>query len=264
MSARSLRAIPGFADPFSSLSHLIGAAVFLVLGIILVRRAIRTGHSTGGVWSLAIFSFTAVFLLSMSGVFHLLGTQGRSGQARMVMQRLDHAAIFCLIAGTFTPVHAMLFRGIRRWGVLWLIWTLAVAGVTLKTIYFRDLPFSLGLAVYLGMGWIGSVSMFLAARRWGVAFIVPLLMGGMFYTVGAVIEFMRPRTLIAGVVRSHEVFHVAVLLGLGAHWWFMWRIAGSLRNDPRSTPGGKIPSETAAASRGAGSDDLASAAVSMS
>lgn len=219
-----LRAIPGFADPFSSISHLLGAVFFAGMTIPLLCKARRTpgGASAGRVASLIIFAFSSVLLLSMSGVFHLLEF---GGAARQVLQRLDHAAIFILIAGTFTPIHTIVFRGVLRWGMLAFIWTVAVLGVTLKSVYFTSTPEGLGVSLYVGMGWFGLLSMIVLTRREGFRMVVPMLLGGIAYTVGAVIEFANPRPLVAGVIRAHEIFHVAVLAGLAAHWWFVWSIA---------------------------------------
>src|SRR5215213_5458383 len=107
-----LTPIPGFADPFSSLSHLLGAVVFLALGFVLIRRG---AGNTARVVSLLIFILGSVLLLSVSGTYHLLDP---TGTAREVMRRLDHAAIFVLIACSFTPPHVIMFRGAGRWGVL--------------------------------------------------------------------------------------------------------------------------------------------------
>ena len=117
--------IPGFADPVSSLSHLAGVLAFGILAVPLLLRA--RGHP-GRIAALAVFALGAVFLLSMSGVYHLL-PDGSAG--RYVLRHLDHAAIFFLIAATFTPVHVILFRGAWRWGMLALIWTVAATGITL-------------------------------------------------------------------------------------------------------------------------------------
>lgn len=211
--------IPGFSDPVSSLSHLIGAGVFLVLGVALLRRG---RGQTARVASLGVFVFGCVFLLSMSGVYHLLGPDGA---ARAVMQRLDHCAIFVLIASTFTPAHTILFHGILRWLPLVLIWSAAVSGITLKMIYFDDVPESLGLGLYLGMGWLGLFSGLLILRRYSWRMTLPLLWGALAYTVGAVLEFARWPVLIPGVVGGHELFHLAVLAGAGFHWRFIWTIA---------------------------------------
>ena len=211
--------IPGFFEPFSSLSHLLGAVVFAVLSIQLVRQG---RGSRARLISLSVFSFGAVFLLSMSGVYHLLNPEGT---AREVLQRLDHAAIFVLIACSFTPAHVILFRGWGRWGVIALIWLIAVTGITLKTIYFTQMPRGLGVALYLGMGWLGVYTGVSLWRRYGFNFMQPILWGGIAYTLGAVLEVVRWPVLIDGVVQWHEVFHVAILIGLALHWAFMYQIA---------------------------------------
>jgi len=113
--------------------------------------------------SLSVFALSSVLLLSLSGVYHLLapGTAGRQ-----VLQRLDHAAIFVLIAGSFTPVHAILFRGAWRWAMLAGIWAAAITGLVLKTVFFATLPEWLGLLMYLGLGWMGVISALALAGRY--------------------------------------------------------------------------------------------------
>jgi hemolysin III len=207
--------IPGFSEPFSSISHLLGAFVFFVYGFRLTCMA----RSHLG-WSVAIgvFVFSGVFLLSMSGVFHLLDLQG---VARNVLQRLDHAGIFGLIAGTFTPVHAILFTGFWRWGFLIGIWALAIAGITLKSVFFNELAEWVGLVAYLGLGWLGILSAYLTHRLHGFTVIRPLIYGAIAYTVGATLEFLRLPVVIAGVIGPHELFHIAVLAGIAYHWLFI-------------------------------------------
>ena len=211
--------IPGFSEPASCFSHLIGAGVFAVLSVFLLRRG--RGHWPR-ILSLSLFAFSCVLLLSLSGVYHLLspGTTGRH-----VLQRLDHAAIFVLIAGTFTPVHGILFKGIGRWGMIVLIWTTAITGITLKTIFFTGISEWLSLTFYIGLGWVGVLSGAVLYRRYGFAFIKPLLWGGLAYTIGAVLEFARFPILIPGVIGPHELFHVAVLTGAGCHWRFVHQFA---------------------------------------
>jgi channel protein (hemolysin III family) len=215
--------IPGFSDPVSSLSHLAGAATFAVLGAFLIARG------RGDPWrvvSLAVFVFSCVLLLSLSGVYHLLTPHT---PARGVLLRLDHAAIFVLIAGSFTPVHAVLLRERWQWHLLALIWGAAIIGLTLKTVYFDTVPLWLGLLMYLGLGWLGLISTIALARRFGVRFVLPLVWGALAYTLGAVAEFVGWPVLVAGVVGPHEIFHMAVLAGISFHWAFIHRIAGAER-----------------------------------
>ncbi len=229
MPSATLYSIPGFADPFSSLSHLLGAAVCAVFAVPLIRKGLSARHDdgrrpgVGHITSLVIFAASAVLLLTMSGVYHMLGP---GGGARAVFQRLDHAAIFILIAGTFTPIHAILFRGLWRWGMLVFVWTLAVTGVTLKSIYFASMGMTLGVGLYIGMGWIGAASIFLLVRRYGLRMALPVALGGLAYTAGAALDWAEPSAIIPGVVRGHEIFHIAVLIGLALHWLFVWRTAG--------------------------------------
>jgi len=211
-----IHSLPGFADPFSSIVHLVGALAFAVLAFFLIARG--RGRA-GDIVALAIFAFSVVFLLSMSGVYHLLAA---GGSGRMVLQRLDHAGIFLLIAGSFTPVHGILFTGFWRWGVLALIWALAIAGITLKVIFFDSIPEWLGLSFYLGLGWCGLLSGFLLARRFGFSFIKPLFYSGLAYSLGGVADFLHGPALLPGVIGPHELFHVAVITGIGLHWRFVY------------------------------------------
>jgi len=223
--------IPGFSEPFSSISHLLAAALFSLAGLLLLLRS--RGHH-GRFYSIGIFVFTVVFLLSMSGMFHLLDP---GGEPRSILRRLDHAAIFTLIAGTFTPIHILLFSGWRRWSVLAVIWLFAIAGITVKTIYFNELPEWVGLTLYLSMGWIGSLSAVLIYHLHGGRYLVPLIAGAVAYTVGAVLEFLRMPTLIEGVMGPHELFHVFVVFGIGFHWLLIARIAEDHRKGILATQG---------------------------
>ena len=218
---RHLLSIPGFSDPVSSLTHLGGAAVFAVLGGFLIARGRGEARR---VIALAVFVFSCVLLLSLSGVYHLLTPETA---ARGVLMRLDHAAIFVLIAGSFTPVHAILLRDRWHWHLLAWIWGAALAGLTLKMVYFDTMPRWLGLLMYLGLGWLGLISTVALARRFGVRFVLPLVWGALAYTIGALVDFLDWPVLVANVVRPHEVFHLAVLAGVSFHWAFIRGIAAT-------------------------------------
>lgn len=184
-------AIPGFAEPVSSLTHLAGAGVFFCLSPFLLRRR---GQSAGRFIALLIFGFSCVFLLSMSGVYHLLP---KDAVGRLVLQRLDHAAIFVLIAATFTAVHSVLFSGTWRWAVIVLVWVTSATGITLKTVFFSTTPELLGLTIYIALGWLGFISGVALWRRYGFSFIKPLLNGGVAYSVGGVLEFFQQPILLS-------------------------------------------------------------------
>ena len=217
--------IPGFREPFNCFTHLFAAPVFLILGYCLIRRG---RGSRGRMVSLAIMAFTSVFLLSMSGVYHLLDP----GTGRYVMEQLDVAGVFALIAGTVTPVHAILFQGCSRWIPLLLIWSAAATGITLTTVFYDSLSPGMGTAIFVALGWCGLLSCVLLWRRYGFAFVKPLLWGGLAYTLGAIVLRLDWPVLIPGVVGAHELWHLAVLVGLSLHWRFVFRFA----NGPPSVP----------------------------
>jgi channel protein (hemolysin III family) len=217
--------IPGFSEPVSSLTHLLSAGVFAVPGFFLLRKG---RGSASRMFALGVFVFTCIFLLSMSGVYHLLEA---GGAGHRVLQRLDHAAIFALIAGSFTPIHWVLFRGWARWGVLALIWSLAITGLTLKVIFFDSIPEWLGLSFFLGLGWIGLASGIVLWRRYGFSLVRPLVYSGLCYTAGGVLEFLRTPVLIPGVLGPHELLHIAVLAGIGFHFRFLFGMLDRIGSD---------------------------------
>jgi channel protein (hemolysin III family) len=210
--------LPGFREPFNCFSHQVAALVFTGLTAKLLRRG--QGNS-GRVLALFVFGFTSVFLLMMSGIYHMQWP----GDGRDVMEQMDVAAIFGLIAGTFPPAYTILYRGPTRVWLLILIWGVAVLGITFRTIYFASMSGWLGTGLFLGFGWIGAFSAWDLWKRYSFAFIQPLVWGGLAYSCGAIfLEFHWP-TLIPRILGPHELWHLAVLIGLGCHWCFVWQFA---------------------------------------
>lgn len=219
--------IAGFSDPMSSISHLVGLSIFGLLGPVLIWRG--RGSWSRMAWLMVLYLSTEM-LLAMSMTYHMLEPGGFSREE--VLRRLDHAAIFVLIAGTITTVHGILFSGWRRWLIILLLWMFVAAAVPLKMVFFHEMPEALGLGLYLGFGWVGLFSGFLLYRRYGFKFILLVLYGGLAYSIGAVAEFVDWPVVVPGVFGPHEFFHLAVLAGLALHWWFIWQFAdGSVTRD---------------------------------
>ncbi|MCB0355620.1 MAG: hemolysin III family protein [Bdellovibrionales bacterium] len=207
----------GFSEPLSSWSHLLAAFMFLLLGIPLIKKG---RGNTLRVISLVIFTFSLVFLFSMSGVFHILS---KNTLGWNVLIRLDHAAIWVLIAGSFTPVHIILFRGFWRWGFLLLIWTVAITGLVLKTVFFADIPPWASATMFLGLGWMGALSAWKVIHVYGDRSIRYLIYSALFYTMGTLFDyFFHWPTLIQGVLGPHEVFHICVIAGAVYHWLWVY------------------------------------------
>jgi channel protein (hemolysin III family) len=228
--------LPGFHEPFSAISHLFGAVLFVWLGFLLLRRARGDRHRMA---FLAVYALACVLLFAMSALNHMLV---RGGTAHHIAERLDHAAIFVLIAGTFTPVHGLLFSGPLRWGPLVFVWVTAAAGIALRNVFVSGMSGLVGLSLYLALGWCGGFTAMLLWRRYGFRFIRPLLWGGAAYSVGAVADYLGHPLLVPGVIHGHDVFHLAVLAGALCHWYFIWRIAGSGKGSTALREGCQLPS----------------------
>ena len=211
--------IPGFSEPLSCLSHLIASFCFLCFSVILIYKG--RGNSLR-VTALSLCCICTLYLFSMSGVYHLLEP---GGIPRGVFQRLDHSGIWAMIAGTFTPIHVILFRGIWRWGVLALVWSIAITGLTLEVIFFAKFPEWLSLLLYLSLGWIGLLTYILYIKTHNEAIIRNLVFGGIAYSLGGVFEFLRWPYIIPGVVGPHEIFHFYVILGAFYHAKFIYLIS---------------------------------------
>lgn len=212
--------IPGFSEPFSCWSHLLAAAAAVVGFYFLYQRG--RGNSQR-IFSLSVFTFSLIFLFSMSGVYHLLEP---GGAARDVFQRLDHAGIWVLIAGTFTPIHTILFRGPWRWGILLLVWVIAITGLVLEVVFFKSIPEWMVLSFYLGLGWVGMLTSWKFKKIFYDKDILFLIMGGISYSIGAIMDFSGWPTLWSGVIGPHEIFHIFVILGAFSHWLFIYSWSG--------------------------------------
>ena len=201
--------ISGFSDPMSSISHLVGLVIYFVLALFMLGSA---WGSRKRFWLAAVFCFTAVLMLTMSFLYHMFAP---GYTARAVMLRLDVAAIFLLIAGTFTPIHGILCTGWKRSVILGLLWAISVTGITLRTIFFESIPDVVGSGIFLAMGWIGALSAWLLFQDYGWVVVKPVVAGGVMYSIGAVINAVGWPVIIPMVWGPHETFHLFVLAGLG-------------------------------------------------
>ncbi len=109
--------------------------------------------------------------------------------------------------------------------MLFIIWSIAITSIILKTLFFNDIAEWISLSLYLGLGWFGAVSGILLYRRYGYHYIKLLIYGAIAYTGGAILEFMRTPELIPCVIGPHELFRIAVLFGISYHFVFIFRFA---------------------------------------
>jgi hemolysin III len=192
-------------EPVNAITHALG----VLGGVAVLFIALSRGQTHWTVW---VFALSMVVLYSASSVYHALG--GSAALERQ-LKRLDHSAIFVLIAGTYTPVLYIALPDPWRWIALAVVWGIALTGIALK--FSFELPEWLSLALYVLMGWLAVVLLpVLHAALPPFAFWA-LVAGGVFYTLGVPFFATKRRRHFVPAWGPHEVWHLFVLAGSGAH-----------------------------------------------
>jgi hemolysin III len=198
-------------EPVNGLTHLGGAIVSL-FG--LIALLIAGGSGTARIVSLLVYGVSLITLFSASASYHLMKVKP---SILKILRKLDHSAIYLLIAGTYTPFCVIAFTGFFHWGLLAIIWLIALVGIVVKIFYVRA-PRWLNAAVYVGMGWLCVFAAGQMSSSLPVATMIWLIVGGVIYTLGAVIYAMKAFNFVPGKFGFHEVWHIFVLLGGLAHF----------------------------------------------
>jgi hemolysin III len=134
-----------------------------------------------------------------------------------LLRKFDHSAIYLLIAGTYTPVCFNLFHGFWQWGLLGIVWGLALTGIGVKLVFIHA-PRWLTAGVYVVMGWLCMLGAGEMLRVLPAGALAWLLAGGLIYTFGAVVYVTKILDFVPGKFGFHEVWHIFVILGALAHF----------------------------------------------
>jgi len=157
-----------FREPVNSLTHWAGAILALVG---LIALMVVGWGAPAKVISLVIYGVSLIFLFSASATYHMVQVKDK---ALEVFRKIDHAAIYFLIAGTYTPFCINAFDGFWKWGMLTIIWSLALIGITIKIFYIRA-PRWLNAIIYVVMGWL-SISaigqMLIVLPEWVLGWLI--------------------------------------------------------------------------------------------
>lgn len=203
-------------DPISAVTHLTSAAAALVGLLVLMQAYNLAGAASqpfAGV-ALIVYGVSLFMMFLASGIYHSVEASPAVIQA---LRKVDHSAIYLLIAGSYTPFCVIAFHGFWQWGFLTLIWSLAAVGIVSK-LFFIHAPRWFTAGVYVVMGWL---SVF-AAREMQVVLpsnaLLWLVIGGLIYTAGAGVYVTKKLDFIPGLLGFHEVWHVFVMGGAAAHF----------------------------------------------
>ena len=191
---------------FNMVTHIVGGAFGIaVLVLCIVFAAIH--HNGYGIASGIIYGVSMILLYTMSSIYHGLSPKRYS---KKVFQVLDHCSIFLLIAGSYTPFALCSIREydpVSGWVIFGVIWAVAILGIILNSIDIKKFKI-FSMICYLAMGWCIVFKITLLPKLLGIAGFVLLLLGGIAYTVGAVLYSIGKKHKY-----MHSVFHLFILLG---------------------------------------------------
>ncbi len=198
-------------DPVSGLTHL-GAAILALIGLI-VLIVLAWGESAKLI-SVLIYGISLILMFAASATYHMTIS---SPKVINILRKIDHSAIYLLIAGTYTPFCINAFNGFWKWGLLIIIWSLALIGLGIKIFIIR-VPRWVNAGVYLLMGWLVIAAIQEMLNTLTPATLNWLVIGGAVYTLGAIIYITKKLDFKPDVFGFHEVWHIFVILAAAAHY----------------------------------------------
>jgi hemolysin III len=188
-----------------------GAVPVMAIGTVILL-IISSGNPAAQIVS-SIYGLSGIFLFSASFLYH---SKKVIENDKSLWRKLDHTAIFFLIAGTYTPMCFLYLEGKMMWGILIAQWSLVFSGTIFK-LFFINAPRVIGTLIYLLMGWIVVIPISTLANTMPHTAIVLLAAGGLSYTIGAVIYAFKKPNPIPGFFGFHEIFHIFILGGAILH-----------------------------------------------
>ncbi len=199
--------------------HEVAAFVAAVAGAILVFRASGARARAGAL----VYGISLVSLFAVSAIYH---RPDWSEKVRAVWRRLDHSAIFLLIAGTYTPFSFLLGSRIG-WIFLGIVWAGALLGIAMSVTWVRA-PKALVAAVCVLLGWAALPLLPALKASLGTGAVVLLAAGGVVYSLGAAVYALRRPDPFPRVFGYHEIFHALVIAGAGCHFAVVARALSAL------------------------------------
>lgn len=189
--------------------HAATFPITIVAGIVLIVLA----EGTAAKWASAVFVLTSMLLFGNSALYHRFDWNPRT---KVILKRIDHANIFLLIAGTYTPLAILALPPDKGWLLLGIVWGGALVGIAFR-VFWIGAPRWLYVPLYLLLGW--AAVMYLGdLLEVSVAMMVLVIVGGLLYTVGAIVYGMKRPNPWPGHFGFHEIFHVCTVLAFICHW----------------------------------------------
>lgn len=206
-------------EVFNGASHM-AATMMSILGMVLL---VSQSSALGAPWKIVSFSIygtSLIFLFACSTLHHSISG---SEQLESFLKMLDYLAIYPLIAGTFTPLCLVPFHNSTvGWSFCAVVWFLAILGMVFTYRMHEGIPKWLSMTTYLTLGWLGALMSYWLWEALGSGGMALFVLGGVFYTVGGYVYTTEKPNPVPGSFGFHEIWHVAVMLGAGTHWFLMF------------------------------------------
>ncbi|WP_417886077.1 PAQR family membrane homeostasis protein TrhA [Zunongwangia sp.] len=197
---------PHYEERLNVISHAFGFVLSILGFVLLLKKALKTGDSIV-CFSFLVFGLSMLLLYLASTLYH----SAKSEIKRYRLNILDHASIYVLIAGTYTPFSLLSLHGTIGWIIFISIWLLAILGIILKIFYTGKYQ-TLSTIMYVAMGWIIILAIKPLLENLSSEGLIWLLAGGISYTVGALLFSLNK------LKYNHAIFHVFVLIGTFCHF----------------------------------------------
>jgi len=200
-------------EPFSGLSHLLGA-LLAVPALIFMLMNLPEQQAGTYLTSYLVFSVSMFLMFGSSAVYHLMEI---SELGLRKLKRIDHIAIFIMIAGSYTPYCLLGLEGSLSWMMFALIWAIAIAGVLIK-IFYLHAPRWLSTLLYVGMGWVALLIYEPLSNNLSSEAVDWLFAGGVVYTLGAIVYATKWPNIHRQHFNFHDLWHIFVLAGATCHF----------------------------------------------
>jgi hemolysin III len=205
--------IKGPKPKLRGISHLLAAVAVLPAGLLLCDRAL----ARGSMGSIAVYVIGLFLLFAVSATYHV---PNWSPQRRTHLRRLDRSMIYLFVAGSYTPIVAAMGTAVWPW-TLHTVWAAAVLGIG-AAVFLTKAPRWVTALPYVVLGWGAVVIMPAAYRYFGPELFWVVTIGGILYTIGAVIYAFKKPNPVPSVFGYHEIFHLLVIIGAGLHYAAIW------------------------------------------
>jgi hemolysin III len=200
-----------YYSPKEEIAHAVTHGIGVLLSISGLAVLVTFSSLYGDVWhifSTSIYGATLILLYTASTLYHSISHE----KAKQILQRLDHAAIFLLIAGTYTPFTLVNLRGNWGWTLFGLVWCIALVGIALE-LFVQKRNKRLSISLYLGLGWLVLIAIKPMLTSVEVGGLLLLLAGGLCYSLGVIFYVWKKLTY------HHAIWHLFVLIGSALHFF---------------------------------------------